>query len=329
MGNNNYNICNKCGTANPLMARFCYQCGNQLKAPQEPVVCPKCNTVNISEANFCKRCGNKLVKAQATKYCPQCSTAIPADSMFCPNCRYDYRSGVTMAQQNYNQLPTPEVVPQPGAMQPIMQPSVQEKRVDYSATIVEEKGKKPRGRFFVTFLLAAILTYLAFLPMDLLPFLNFGTVELTIGEETLAFTGYTLVTNLLANLHLVGTVQSDALFVWILGVVYAVSALALVLYLLAQLVRLLFGKGYRKTNWLWFVLFVITGLIAAICATANQVLAGSTLLTAIYTSLLKGITAIQCGYNLYVLPATFLILFVLSACLRTRKEQKQVISIQR
>ena len=46
MNQNNYNVCGRCGSANPLSARYCYQCGFELKSPEAPVVCTKCNTVN-------------------------------------------------------------------------------------------------------------------------------------------------------------------------------------------------------------------------------------------------------------------------------------------
>ena len=58
MNQNNYNVCGRCGSANPLSARYCYQCGFELKSPEAPVVCTKCNTVNPGSANFCKRCGS-------------------------------------------------------------------------------------------------------------------------------------------------------------------------------------------------------------------------------------------------------------------------------
>lgn len=43
---NNFNVCEKCGTANPLIAKYCYQCGAHLKTPEDPIVCNNCNTVN-------------------------------------------------------------------------------------------------------------------------------------------------------------------------------------------------------------------------------------------------------------------------------------------
>jgi len=57
---NSFNVCPRCGTANSLSARYCYQCGGQLKAPEEPVACPNCGAVNSGTANFCRVCGATL-----------------------------------------------------------------------------------------------------------------------------------------------------------------------------------------------------------------------------------------------------------------------------
>ena len=43
MNENSFNVCSRCGSANPLSARYCYQCGYELKSPEAPVVCTKCN----------------------------------------------------------------------------------------------------------------------------------------------------------------------------------------------------------------------------------------------------------------------------------------------
>jgi len=90
MSENNFNVCSRCGGANPLSARYCYQCGFELKSPDSPVVCTKCNTVNLGTANFCKRCGSKLPKAQSKVVCPQCSASNNASATFCANCGYDF-----------------------------------------------------------------------------------------------------------------------------------------------------------------------------------------------------------------------------------------------
>lgn len=114
MNQNNYNVCGRCGSANPLSARYCYQCGFELKSPEAPVVCTKCNTVNPGSANFCKRCGSKLPKAQAKVICPQCSAANNAESTYCSNCGYDFTThsmpSTVAVQQQLAQAAATDVV---------------------------------------------------------------------------------------------------------------------------------------------------------------------------------------------------------------------------
>jgi len=90
MNENSFNVCSRCGSANPLSAKYCYQCGYELKSPESPVVCTKCNTVNQGSANFCKRCGSKLPKAQSKILCPQCSASNNAGAPYCANCGFDF-----------------------------------------------------------------------------------------------------------------------------------------------------------------------------------------------------------------------------------------------
>ena len=97
MNENSFNVCSRCGSANPLSARFCYQCGYELKSPEAPVVCTKCNTVNQGSANFCKRCGSKLPKAQSKVLCPQCSASNNAGTTYCVNCGFDFTTSTMPA----------------------------------------------------------------------------------------------------------------------------------------------------------------------------------------------------------------------------------------
>ena len=108
MNENSFNVCSRCGSANPLSARYCYQCGYELKSPEAPVVCTKCNTVNQGSANFCKRCGSKLPKAQSKVLCPQCSASNNAGTTYCVNCGFDFTtstmpSSVAIASQQQMQ----------------------------------------------------------------------------------------------------------------------------------------------------------------------------------------------------------------------------------
>ncbi|MHB9032397.1 MAG: zinc ribbon domain-containing protein, partial [Anaerolineae bacterium] len=49
--------CPKCNTDNPVGAKFCNNCGNQLSGT---IKCGNCGTDNVLGAKFCNNCGNKL-----------------------------------------------------------------------------------------------------------------------------------------------------------------------------------------------------------------------------------------------------------------------------
>ncbi len=48
------NICPKCQTENPSIAKFCMECGNNIQG----LICDKCNAKNEINAKFCIECGN-------------------------------------------------------------------------------------------------------------------------------------------------------------------------------------------------------------------------------------------------------------------------------
>lgn len=85
---NNFNVCEKCGTANPLIAKYCYQCGAHLKTPEDPIVCNNCNTVNSGSARYCKHCGNKLFRGSTVKICPRCNHTVNGDAYICERVRF-------------------------------------------------------------------------------------------------------------------------------------------------------------------------------------------------------------------------------------------------
>lgn len=50
-------VCSKCGTTNPVGAKFCNNCGTQISGT---VKCPNCGHENSAGAKFCNNCGTKL-----------------------------------------------------------------------------------------------------------------------------------------------------------------------------------------------------------------------------------------------------------------------------
>jgi len=74
-------VCPKCNFQNPPGAKFCSNCGAQLRP--SAVKCPKCGATNPPGAKFCVECGSPL---QPTKKCPNCGADVPPEAKFCPNC---------------------------------------------------------------------------------------------------------------------------------------------------------------------------------------------------------------------------------------------------
>lgn len=101
---NNFNVCEKCGTANPLIAKYCYQCGAHLKTPEDPIVCNNCNTVNSGSARYCKHCGNKLFRGSTVKICPRCNHTVNGDAYICERCGFEFVA-MRPVVQNIPQLP--------------------------------------------------------------------------------------------------------------------------------------------------------------------------------------------------------------------------------
>ena len=51
----NVNVCEKCGEKNPIDAKFCSNCGSEIK-----IKCPQCGHEMDDGAKFCNNCGYKL-----------------------------------------------------------------------------------------------------------------------------------------------------------------------------------------------------------------------------------------------------------------------------
>ena len=85
--NKSFNICEKCGATNPLSAKFCFQCGNALPSPSQPVQCERCGTANSSVARYCKFCGKPLFKEEY-RTCPRCHNTVKYDAIVCDKCHF-------------------------------------------------------------------------------------------------------------------------------------------------------------------------------------------------------------------------------------------------
>ncbi len=56
--------CNNCNFENPDSAKFCQECGSELKTT---VTCPKCRAEYEQGAKFCQQCGTSLTGTIATE----------------------------------------------------------------------------------------------------------------------------------------------------------------------------------------------------------------------------------------------------------------------
>lgn len=146
MGENKFNVCSRCGSANPISARYCYQCGFEMKSPEAPVVCPKCNTVNQSSANFCKRCGSPLPKPQNKIICPTCGCVCSPEAKRCLNCGQDFSAVVLPSSLQIQQAMTEVAVTKTGGQKLSRKEKRKLKREEeeraYREAIEEKKRKK-------------------------------------------------------------------------------------------------------------------------------------------------------------------------------------------
>jgi membrane protease subunit (stomatin/prohibitin family) len=75
--------CPKCGTQNPVGAKFCSNCGAEQQAPQAATVeCPSCHEPVQSGSKFCNNCGKSVVPQP----CKNCQSPVPPGSKFCNSC---------------------------------------------------------------------------------------------------------------------------------------------------------------------------------------------------------------------------------------------------
>lgn len=75
--------CAKCGTQNPIGAKFCSNCGATQQATSAATVeCPACHAQVPGGTKFCASCGTSL----APQPCKNCQTPVPPGSKFCASC---------------------------------------------------------------------------------------------------------------------------------------------------------------------------------------------------------------------------------------------------
>ncbi len=75
--------CPKCGTPNPVGAKFCSNCGATQQAPgAASVECPSCHAQVQAGTKFCSSCGHSM----APQPCKNCQAPMQPGAKFCANC---------------------------------------------------------------------------------------------------------------------------------------------------------------------------------------------------------------------------------------------------
>jgi len=75
--------CPKCGTQNPVGAKFCSNCGATQQPPQAASAeCPSCHAQIQAGTKFCASCGISLLPQQ----CKNCQAPIQPGGKFCASC---------------------------------------------------------------------------------------------------------------------------------------------------------------------------------------------------------------------------------------------------
>jgi membrane protease subunit (stomatin/prohibitin family) len=75
--------CAKCGTQNPVGAKFCSNCGATQQAPQAASVeCPSCHAQVPAGNKFCSSCGQSL----SPQPCKNCQSPVQPGAKFCASC---------------------------------------------------------------------------------------------------------------------------------------------------------------------------------------------------------------------------------------------------
>lgn len=299
----NVNICEKCGATNPVTAKFCFQCGNVLRAPNQPVICKSCSTANNATARFCKFCGKPLYEGDGPQKCPRCNNTVSANAVVCDKCHFR----MPIKEQQEEQQPLPPLVEK--------EPPEEKEVVDIlqQTDVVEQEQKKPRKSFkktigsFVLSIMFFLLIYLllgwqAITPSGLL---KTGIFDMRIGGNG-NFTGMQILSRLLS--------QTFTVLDIIHLVVIVPSLITAIIGFISNLIKVLIGKQSKGYGW-WYVLSsVCIGFVNIIV----WILCKFDFMFETF-----GITKETAGNGAlaFIVPSVFLIAFVLTVVF-AKKEEK-------
>lgn len=280
MSSNSFNICNRCGMSNPLLTKYCFQCGQPLRAAEESINCSKCSTVNVGSAKFCKTCGTLLPRPNETKTCPRCKIVVAKDLQVCVNCSYKFidvtKSGASLAKKT--QAEAVKEAKMYVAKQRLSDKKTKDKKGSRAVAAVEpctKAGKAARILHSVMLFLTLAFTFLIFYPLPSknssmqlpLVFMNIlgasGTNFIFYGWELIVCAiekiGISL-RPLYLGTPLVSKVELGSNASAVAGFALFAIAVVIVLNLVLTVIRLIKGEKYRRMDILGLVMFALSAV---------------------------------------------------------------------
>jgi len=285
---NNFNVCSRYGSANSLSAKYCYQCGSQLKLPDQPVVCPQCNSINSGMANFCRSCGAMLKSSSKTKLCPRCKKQLALDQAKC-SCGYTFTNIANIDQ----------------------------------STPTKQRGGRLVALLSLVF--TAIFALALTLPFKFLQDFTLTSNLYTIGiSADSAIFALGIVDMVYLVVEIVNQLTPEAITelipLMVLLLYVAIALVTMVVQAICALIRLIHGKRGKHVNVFYIVMAVITGSIAAMLLLANL---GMTATLppqlANYLQMYVMPEGILVGWGIVVIPLYYLFFFVFSFFAKRKK----------
>ena len=281
---NSFNVCSRCGSANSLSAKYCYQCGSQLKVPDEPIVCPKCHSINSSLANFCRACGNTLRTNAKTKVCPRCKKQISIDQAQC-SCGYSFAT-----------------------VRPISNDGA-----------VKQKGGRLVALLSIIFVALFALALLT--PFEFVQNLLFKANMYFLSDDTgVASNGIQVVQLVLATVTSIFAEKSlvfDALIVVL--AMFSLAVISMGIHSLCALLRLIHGKRSKRANVFYLIMALLTGAVTTLLVVANMQLPNEGFLA--FFVMPQGYAL---GWGILIIPAYYLFFFVFSLFAKSKKTKRKI-----
>lgn len=289
---NSFNVCSRCGSANSLSAKYCYQCGSQLTVPDEPVVCPKCHSINSSMANFCRTCGTTLKTSTRTKICPRCKRQIPLEQTQC-SCGYAF-------------------------------PAIDQEKGNKSG-----KQRGGRGMALLSLLFTALFAIILTIPFDFMhQFVNQSNLYalgITLDGNAVGLSIVDII-YLLAEVFNSFSMETLTELTPLLGVLSMISVTVVVMavHALCALIRIFHGKRGKGVNVFYLIMTIAMGSSAVLLVLANSGAAAhlpDAMQSYLLTYVMPGDFVV--GWGIFVIPAYYLFFFIFSFFARRKKQTKR------